>query len=331
MTASQFLASHEYDPNLTPQIVSTDEHFVWWNGSKRGAIIAILTWPFIGRTVHVRFEGDDTSFALSTIPAGNLSVSNFAPSRKNLQRRLYRAIRGARLWRRFPFASPNPELAYAAFVGNGGICQWVATNTSLANFKYHTYYPEAQPKRFSIDGANIVADAPDVLRAKISAELENPDSDASFARAASSVRLRDSSHWQKAIHDGRGQMRALWRLVCRAYGSPELLESGSYLKCHGFAMDDWQNAGVDVMPDTPKLRAWGKALLHFAPVSPRQMLPLQYLCVRDSIGSVNLNLGCLAREFWSLTFHEQLEARLELRDWANSNLPNEVVCALEQL
>lgn len=332
MNTKQFLAPHEYHPDFVPQIVRADEHQnVYWNGRERKATIVILEWPFAGRTIHVRFEGDETSFALSTVPPGNVSTSSFAPSKNNLKRRLYNAIRDARLWRRFFFESGHSDLSCTAFVRNGGVCQWVAADAALARQQQH---PVKQPQRFLIEGADIVEDAPDILRAKIAAELKIRHSDASFALAVATrkVTMRKTDEptpWKKALRDSQAPMQGLWRLVCRAYGPSETLKGGSLLRCCGFAMDDWKNARVETFPESPTLQLWGKALLHFAPASPRQMLPLQHLCIRDAIGSVNLNIGCWAREFWSLTFHEQLEARLELRDWARANLPDDVAHELE--
>lgn len=336
MKIEQLLASHEYQPDFAPQIVRADEHFVWWNGRERQAITAILDWPIAGRSLagralHVRFEGDETSFALFTVAPGNGSFVE--PSKKNIKRRLYNAIRSARLWRRFAFESGDPDLTCTAFVRNGGVCQWVTTDAALAR---QQYYSVKQPQRFLIDGANIVKDTPDLLRAKIASALEDPRSDASFALALTTrkVNMRRSDEptpWRKARRDSQAPMHELWRLVCRAYGSTEELKSGASLRCHGFAMDNWRNGRVETFPESPILQLWGKALWHFAPFAPRQTLPLQYLCMRDAIGSVNLSVGCWAREFWSLTFHEQLEARLELRDWARVNLPDDVLRELKQI
>ncbi len=216
---------------------------------------------------------------------------------------------------------------------NGGVCQWVVYDAALAR---QQYYSLRLPQRFLIDDANIAEDAPDILRAKIASALRNPHSDASFALglAMRKVTMRKSDEptpWKKANRESYAPMQELWRLVCRAYGAPEALKGGSLLRTCGFAIDDWKSARVETFPESLTLQLWGKALLHFAPDSPRQKLPLQHLCIRDAIGSVNMNLGCWAREFWSLTFHEQLEARLELRDWARANLPNDILCELEQI
>ena len=333
MTVEQFLAPHEYHPDFAPQIVRADEHLIWWKGREREATIAILEWPFAGRTIHVRFEDDRASYALLTVAPGNVSMSSFAPSKRNLKRRLCNAIRDAGLWRRIAFESGDSDVSCTAFVRNGGVCQWVATDAALAR---QQYWSVRQPQRFLIGGANIAEDTPEVLRAKIVAALKNSDSDASFAlnlvmRKVTMRRTDEPTPWKKANRESYAPMQELWRLICRAYGSPESLKGGSSFHSCGFAMENWQNGRVKTFPESPTFQLWGKALLHFAPASPRQKLPLQHLSIRDAIGSVNLNIGCWAREFCSLTFHEQLEARLELRDWARANFPDDVLRELEQL
>ena len=330
MTASQFLAPHEYQKGLEPRIVRSVEHYIWWNGRKRGAIIALLHWPYLGRTIHVRFEDDDTSFAISRVIMGGC-VDNFAPSTKSMRRRLHNAIRDMRLWRRFSFAHPDLGEDYVAFVSHDGMCHWVTNHTSMADFRFHKYYEIRQPRRFLIEDSNIVMDTPNVLHAKVAAALEDPRSDASFALAAARVQWRDLAIWREAMYDSQEPMRKLWRLVCRAYGP---FDSSKYYPslCYSrLDMNCWKNTRVEVSPDSPKLRAWGQALLHFAPESPRQILPLQYLCVRDVIGAIDMEMCYAERNFRSFTSHELLEARLELHDWANDNLPEEVIHTLEQV
>lgn len=324
MLIEDFLAPHESRSGFTPHIVRADKHYVWWNGSEREAVTAILDWPFRGRTLHVRFEGNDTSFALTTAPSGNISASDFAPSRSNVRRRLVRAIHSARLWRRFSFAGAHPEVEHAAFVANGGVCQWVVSDLRQIKQQHQAW---SEPHRFLIESANITEDAPLSLRARIEDALKNRNSDASFALAVAGKRWdwKTPTPWHKALQSTRSELGNLWTLVCRAHLSLSGMENGASSRSCGLCLEDWRKTRVEVVPDTPQLLMWAKVLLHFGPHSLVQTLPLQHLCVRDALGSVNTQFACWVRDVWSVSFHEQLEARMQLIEWARENLPTDVL------
>lgn len=74
---------------------------------------------------------------------------------------------------------------------------------------------------------------------------------------------------------------------------------------------------------TPRLQLWARLLRDFGPLRPR----LDHLCLRY----LWQNHTLVRVEVEAPTFHEQLEARLELRAWAKAHLPPDVQMELERL
>lgn len=318
MKISDILAHWEFDAQAPPELVLV-EPFLW---REEPAHLALLSETSGQVRLIVRFERDDGSWTVGERQPRLCFSLPSSPTLDDLREITRQALKNERMCRVFPGLG-NVRIA------PNGVGVWFHERL-LHNLRV-TGPPDVV--RFCL-GRRISKIPASQTREWLANLLLRSSSDSSFARAFS--RCNPSQKRQQAFgfateeeaHHACVVLEWLCVRVLRCEaalwnGAPQIAWSlmsgnGRRSACFYYFRDD----GAALKP-TPRLDWWARVLEQFGPLQPHK----NRLCVRDWL----LQSPLLASgQLEAPTSHEQLEARLELRDWAQTHLPPDVRAELER-
>jgi len=270
------------------------------------------------RIVFASFVGreDEANWVLGSGRYYDEPQTTYGSSRLRLEKRLNRLKQSfsfpfGRVFH-FPKGELTPEARWVFIAANGSGC-WDNT-------------PFAQPDslfRLSLGANEAFVEAPALaVRARLLEEVGRPDSDARFALdwPARSYAQRQSLLWQTR----RGSVAQLLHVLrCALVVHPPLrdaqaewiwwLEEGSgLLSCSPVIPPH-----PEFFEETPRLRAWRRAIFEFFEPTLNRALLQRHVCARRAITSTDTLFEVQSEK---TTHHERLESALQLRDWAQDKI-----------
>jgi hypothetical protein len=320
MKIEDILAPWEYSLALPPTLSGFHCFKSIWRGESKSVVAAIIADDIKEDSKYLAFriEGEDASWTLGLNNGGGTHRFHgaFAPSGPHIELRFEAAIKRDYLCRQFAFLDdeiPN--------------CVWTAT-ISNAGYRYWTQKIDEKVVNGSTRFKFLVGDF-SITQVKswcshLEAELENPNSDASFARQF--FLLGPSPRRVRLLGLGTGNefevfkpLHSLWHLVALSQENKLIIPNMSnYKGCVSNlevrgkkGIDDFQEAQIYVAPKERRLQFWAEILVHYGPVR------------------VDYKVHTLIEGI--PTAHERLEAKLQLLEWAKAHLPPEKYAEVEAM
>ena len=310
MKIEDVLAPWEHDANAPPKVALV-ELFKWRDEDVR---LALLNETNGQARLVVRLGHDDGSWMVAGPYSDFCEWMPWSPTLDALRELATQALNKERMCRVFKL----PEIVQIAPNGLGA---WVN---------------DVRPSQFSF-GRRIFQESSSQTYNWLQTLLLRPSSDASFARKFSQSNAQE--RWlhvfgfdsEEQLKQARVELEWLCVRVLSAYSSAwnqdsriawSLLPTNDrHTACFSFT---YLNTKSKEQFLHNEFDAWAKVLEEFGPLHP----DLAHLCLQDWFN----NFGVLNRgQLEAPNFHEQLEARLELRAWAKSHLPVDVQMELERL
>lgn len=308
MKTSDILAPWELHEEAAPEVVFV-EPFKW---RERQGQFALLRTPEDETRLVVRFERDDGSWIVAGKESPFSFLRLYRPSSPQVQDAVLQALKQQRLCRAFPRLGDF-------VVASSGLGAWAGKN----------------PIRFSL-GRRISKMKSSQTRLWIEGLLSSSKSDVSFAGE-----FRRGDHWQRwqpafgfgteaefhgALEETQWLCVRILRSELNLWPAMEAIRWRLMPWCatRPFCLRLYNEDGR-ALELTPRLSLWTEILKDYGPLHPNDTR----LCLRDWLETSPALPFDPSLEV--PTFHEQLEARLELRAWAQSHLPPEVRNELERL